>query len=59
MKSIELQKEFNKKYARALRYNAVNKSADKLIGILNKLNELRDQEGTEPLSLPNLENRIK
>lgn len=57
MKAIELHEIFNKKYTRALRNNSVDKVAAKLVYMLNELNGLRLKEGTEPLSLPNLERR--
>ena len=57
MKAIELQRIFNKEYAKALHYRTIDKKALYLLDMLNKLNDLRLQEGIDILSLPNLEKR--
>lgn len=55
MTALEYHKKFNKAFATAAKLNNVRQSSKRLLAMLDTLNRMRDNEGIERLTLPNLE----
>lgn len=55
MTALEYHTEFNKFFAKCVRTRTTFKNRHKLIAMYDRLNELRVDEGIEPLELPSLD----